>query len=87
MPEITIDQYTTLSLNDYKGTYQLVEGWINRDGEFKPNWCDKEFGKKGEKVKKPVPLSVKIGNKDKIKELAEWLLVSVADSQDEDIPF
>ena len=86
MPEITIDQYTALSLTKYKDTYQLVEGWIDREGIFKPNWCEKEFGKKGEKVAKQVPLSVKIGDKEKAVELARFILEEL-EAQGVDIPF
>ena len=36
----TIDQYTTLKIED-RGEYgwQLTEGWIRREGDFKPKWC------------------------------------------------
>ena len=85
-PTITIDQYTTLQLSEYKGTFSLVEGWINREGDFKPNWCDKEFGKKGEKVKKVVPLSVKCGDRESVLKLAEWIL-TIINQQDIDLPF
>lgn len=85
MPEqITIDQYTTLSLNEYKGTYSLVEGWINRDGEFKANWCKREFGKKGEKEEKVVPVSIKCGGKEGLEKLAHWILETI---KEEDLPF
>lgn len=60
--EIKIDQYTVLQLQEYKGTYQIVEGWDGRDG-FKPNFCKREMGPKGAKVEKTLPVNVKLGDK------------------------
>lgn len=82
---IAIDQYTSLALNEYKGTYSLVEGWINRDGEFKPQFCKRSFGK--DKTEKTCPLSIKTGNKESIKKLAEFLLESIGETKDSDLPF
>ena len=58
---ITIDKYTAVQLEEYNGAYSLVEGWAGKDGTFKPNWCEVEFGK--EKIKKNVPKKVKLGDK------------------------
>jgi hypothetical protein len=59
---IKVDQYTSLNLEEYKGTYAIIEGWIGRDGTFKPSWCTREIGK--EKTEKKMPVRVKLGDKD-----------------------
>lgn len=75
--EITIDKYTVIRIED-GGQYgfKLLEGWINRDGEFKPSFCKREFGKAGSKQEKTIPVSVKIGNADTMRELAAALLAA-----------
>jgi len=67
-----IDQYTVLQVQDRgKYGYSLVEGWMNQNGEFKPNFCKREFKKgSGEKA---TPVAVKLGDKAKVLEIAEWL--------------
>jgi len=58
---IRVDQYTLVKLED-SGQYgfKLIEGWEGRDGEFKPNFCKREFKKgSGDKI---VPVSVKLGD-------------------------
>jgi len=89
--DITIDKYTVIRIED-GGQYgfKLLEGWINRDGEFKPSFCKREFGKAGSKQEKTIPVSVKIGNADTMRELAAALLVAAGPEKAqswEDIPF
>ncbi len=60
---VKVDQYTSVKIED-SGEYgwKLIEGWINREGEFRPNFCQREFKKgSGEKT---VPVSIKLGQKD-----------------------
>jgi hypothetical protein len=89
--EITIDKYTVIRIEDGgQHGFKLLEGWINRDGEFKPSFCKREFGAKGSKQEKVVPVSVKLGNADQMRELASALLVaadSVKQRNEEDVPF
>jgi hypothetical protein len=94
---ITIDQYATLDIQEgkgnYAGTYSLLEGWIGREGDFKVNFCKREFGK--EKVEKNVPVGVKLGSPAKIVEVGLWLLKTatgkdyapVGEMIDDDVPF
>jgi hypothetical protein len=94
---IKIDDYTSLIIAEgegkYKGTYSIMEGWINRDGEFKPSMCKREFGKKGEKVEKTVPVTVKCGNVEGLLSLANYIHGMYGDGaeqqkqDDDDIPF
>jgi hypothetical protein len=68
-----IDQYTAVNLED-SGTYgmKLIEGWEGREGDFRPNFCKREFKKgSGEKT---APVSVKLGDKAKAIEVALWML-------------
>lgn len=67
---IQIDQYVTLEIQEYKGTYSLVEG-SQKDGSFKPSFCKKRFGKAP--VEKNVPLSVRIGDPQSMYNLAVML--------------
>ena len=53
-----VDKYTTLSIEERKGIYSILEGWINQNGDFKPNFCKREFGGKGEKTEKNVPVFI-----------------------------
>ena len=91
MPKIiTIDQYTSLVVEEYKGTYSIVEGWIDREGEFKMNWSEREFGK--DKVKKRCPVKVKCGSRETLLNLANYILAQYGEEpehqiQEEDIPF
>jgi hypothetical protein len=92
MPEITINQYTTIQLQEYKDTFSLVEGYINREGVFKPQFCKRSFGK--DKPEKPAPLSIKCGNKEGLKALAHFILEYLGEQEeeepfthDEDLPF
>jgi hypothetical protein len=59
---IRVDKYTLIKAED-NGEYgwKLMEGWENQAGEFKPNFCDREF-KKGS-GKKSVPVTIKLGDK------------------------
>jgi hypothetical protein len=61
MESIRVDQYTLLKVED-KGQYgwQIMEGWENQAGEFKPNFCKRSFKKGSEE--KTVPVTIKIGN-------------------------
>lgn len=59
---ITVDEYTSLKIEDGgKYGWRITEGWIGREGDFKPNFCKREFKKgAGEKT---APVSVKLGGK------------------------
>jgi len=60
MDFIRINKYDVVKLED-KGQYgyQLTLGYEDRDGEFKPKFCKREFGKGNEKT---VPVSISLGN-------------------------
>lgn len=81
MPEITIGK-TTLQLQEYKGSYSLVDGWLNRDGVFKPNFCKRQFGK--DAPIQDVPVSVRCGDREGLQKLALWLLDEI---EKIDVPF
>jgi hypothetical protein len=95
---ITIDKWARLQLDEYNGTFKIVEGWENRDGEFKPSFCKREFGGKDNRTEKNVPVSVKIGDRETAIETLCNLLYQLTGEQyraqtdeptrqDDDIPF
>ena len=79
-----VDKYTALNLED-KGKYgfQLVEGWVGKDGDFKPNFCVRELGK--EKKPTKIPVNVKLGDRAKAIEVCLWMYREL--SNGEDLPF
>jgi hypothetical protein len=78
MSEFVVDKYTVLKLED-RGQYgfSIMEGWVNRDGNFKPSFCKREVGKAGEKVEKTMPVNVKVGDRAAVAKLAYWLIGEV----------
>lgn len=71
---IIIDKYTALNMEDYNDVISLVEGWVGREQDFRPNWSTREFGKAGAKVEKKTPVRVKLGSPAKVIEVALYLL-------------
>jgi hypothetical protein len=57
---ITVDKYTSVELDKYNGIYYLREGYADKDGKFRPNFCRKKFGKGCEE--KTAPISVRLGD-------------------------
>jgi hypothetical protein len=82
---ITVDKYTSLELVD-KGKYgfQLMEGWVNKDGDFKPSFCKREMGK--EKIEKTIPLNIKLGDRAKAIEVCLYLYRELT-GKDMEAPF
>lgn len=61
---VQIDKYVTVKLEDRgQWGWSLMEGWINKDGDWKPNFCTRKVGK--EQIEKTMPVSVKLGDKAK----------------------
>jgi hypothetical protein len=84
---IKIDQYTVIEIRD-NGQYgfQILEGWVDKDGNFKPNFCKREYGK--DKVVKTVPVSVKLGDKAKALEALKLFIATIEGGfTDDGIPF
>lgn len=80
---ITVTDKVSIEVENYNNIYSIKEGWINRNGEFKPNFCKKEFGK--EKVEKTVPVSVRIGDKGTALSVLREVYREI--SGDEEVPF
>jgi hypothetical protein len=81
-----IDTYTTLNIEDYKGVFSIIEGYEDKEGNFKPSWVTEEWGK--EKIQKKLPKRVKIGDKAKAIEFALYLYKELAGKDmGEEIPF
>ena len=82
-----VDKYTAIKLED-RGQYgfSLMEGWVNKAGEFKLSFCKREMGK--EKVEKVLPLNVKLGDKaTAIKTIAAIYKELTGETIDEGTPF
>ena len=64
MDYIEIDQYTAVKLED-GGQYgfKLLEGYVNKTGEFSPSFCKRRFGGK-DAHEKVAPMSVRLGDRD-----------------------
>jgi len=78
MDAIRIDKYTLVKAED-NGQYgwKLMEGWEDRAGEFKPNFCKRSFKKGGEE--KTVPVTVKIGDKNTATGVLVAILKAITD--------
>lgn len=63
---IEVDKYTQLRVEEYNGTFSIVQGYQNKEGNFSPTFIKREFGK--EKTVKTAPLSLKIGTRDTARE-------------------
>ena len=60
MSIIIIDRYTALEIKDQgQNGFSLIQGYVDKAGEFKPSFCKRECGR--DKVEKVTPLSVKLG--------------------------
>ena len=59
---ITVDKYVSVTAECYNNVWSVKEGWVNKDGEWKPNFCKREFGK--DKIEKKAPVSVRLGDKE-----------------------
>jgi hypothetical protein len=76
---IQVNQWVAVKLEDSgKYGYALQEGYINKAGEFKVSFCKREFAKQGEKTEKNVPMSIKLGDKDKAIAVLQELLDNLA---------
>ncbi|MDD5062070.1 MAG: hypothetical protein PHN44_07315 [Candidatus Marinimicrobia bacterium] len=78
---INIDKWTRLQLDEYNGILKIVEGWENRDGEFKPSFCKREFGGKDNRTEKTAPVAVKLGDKATAIEALVYMLYQLTGDQ------
>lgn len=77
---IEVDQYTAIKLEDGgKYGYKLIEGYVDKAGEFRPSFCKRKFGKDGEE--KTAPVCVKLGDATKAAAVLETMLRQL------DVPF
>lgn len=80
MDYIEVDQYTAVKLEDGgKYGYKLIEGYVDKAGEFRPSFCKRQFGKNAEEKKAPV--CVKLGDATKAAAVLETMLSQL------DVPF
>jgi len=74
-----VTKSVVVNLEERKGHYQIVQGWINRNGEFNPEFCKRKNWDDPLKEMTVVrPLSIYLGkDPDKIREFARYLLSTV----------
>jgi len=73
-----VNEYMLLSVQEYNGTYSILEGQIGRvDGNFHWFPCIKEIQGK----KKQVPVSVRLGDKIKATEALLWALKTITGNE------
>jgi hypothetical protein len=75
-----IDQWTQIEMEEYNGTYSLTQGYVGKDGAFKPKFVKEEFGKGNEKT---IPKRIPLGDKDTTIAALEHLLKELQG----DVPF
>lgn len=74
-------------MEEYNGTYSLTQGYIGKDGTFKPKFVKEEFGKGNEKT---IPKRIPLGDRDKAIEALTHLLgefIGEAPIDNSDPPF
>ena len=85
-----IDEHTTIIVQEgrgkYAGTFSLIEGWVGRDGEFRPNFCERKYGKGAAPI--VVPVSVKLGTKETAVDALAALAAELENlTSKEEVPF
>jgi len=86
---IKVGKSTVIAQDNKQYGFKLVEGWTNKDGEFKPNFCRRQFGK--DAPEKNVPVSIGIGENSKeatanLRKIADQIEAS-GPLPDDDVPF
>jgi hypothetical protein len=77
---INVTDKMVLEIEEHNGGYSILQGYINRDGVFQPEFCLKRNWKTGEFDNKK-PLSVYCGkSRIHIKELADAIYEMLAES-------
>ena len=84
---ITVTDKVSIELENYNGIFSIKEGWVNREGEFKPNFCKKQFKKDG--PEKTTPVSVRIGDQGTAAAVLRELYKELTGGKeiDSDVPF
>ena len=91
---IKANEYNMIEIEEYNGVYSIVEGWVDKDGGFRPRWVKEEFGKRDAKILKDTPKRIRIGDATTARlvamEIFEKLRIAKGDSlppSEDDIPF
>lgn len=58
---ISIDSKNYLNVEEYNGTFKLVLGYTNKDGQFKPSWC--RYGYEPKEGEKAQTYAIRLGDK------------------------
>ena len=83
MDPIRVDKYTLIKLeNGGQYGFKIIEGWENNAGEFKANFCKREFKKgSGEKL---MPVTIKLGTREVAIATLQMLLKELGAEEDYD---
>jgi hypothetical protein len=80
---ITVDKYNSVQAEQYNNKWSIQQGWVDRDGNYKPTFIKREFGK--DKTEKKCPLSVLLGDKETALAVLRELYTEI--SGGEEVPF
>lgn len=78
---ILVDKYNTVMVDEYKGTYSIVAGYVDNEGNERAQLCKRSF--KGEEKK--APIAVRIGTRDTARETLIAIYREIYG--DNDVPF
>ena len=87
---IKVGKSTVIAQDNGQYGFKLIEGWLNKDGDFKPNFCKRQFGK--DAPERNVPVSIGIGENAKdaatnLRRLADQVENMDVRAADDDVPF
>ena len=80
---IRATEYNTIDIEEYNGVYSIVEGWVDKDGNFRARWVQEEFGKKDAKTLKSTPKRIRLGDAATARMVAMEIFTKLGD----EIPF
>jgi len=78
---ILVDKYNTVMVDEYKGAYSIVAGYVDNEGNERAQLCKRSF--KGEEKKSPI--AVRIGTRDTARETLIAIYREIYG--DNDVPF
>jgi len=91
MKVFKIDEYVSvqLQISEQYGV-DLIQGRMDKEGNFKPSFCTRKFGKA--QVEKTAPVSVKLGNTQTAISVLSQILQGLQSGkkepvQSDDVPF
>ena len=81
---IKINEYVSLQVEEFKGSFSLVEGYEKKDGTFGPSWITEKWGK--DKIEKTMPKRVRLGDAATMLKIADALYDAAGRARPQDDP-